>query len=67
MIKNKSYIGVIDDCSDGTIGSLNLPAYMKGEDMIGARVTVELHDENGMPIKKRGKLIGVHEVWTYEH
>jgi len=65
MIKNKSYIGVIDDCSAGTVGSLNLPAYMKGEDMIGARVTVELHDENGMSIKKRGKLIEILEERDY--
>jgi hypothetical protein len=64
MISTKKYIGVIDDCEAGTVGSFNLPAYMKGEDMIGARVTVELHDENGMPIKKRGKLIEILEEWS---
>jgi hypothetical protein len=64
MISTKKYIGVIDDCAAGTVGSFNLPAYMKGEDMIGARVTVELHDENGMPIKKRGKLIEILEEWS---
>jgi len=58
MISTK-YIGVIDDCSAHTVGSFELSSYMNSADMIGARVTVELHDENGMPIKKRGKLIEI--------
>jgi len=64
MISTTRYIGVIDHCSGGTVGSFELPSYMKSSDMIGARVTVELHDENGMPIKKRGKLIEILEEWS---
>jgi len=64
MIGITRYIGVIDNCAAGTVGSFELPSYMKSSDMIGARVTVELHDENGMPIKKRGKLIEILEEWS---
>jgi hypothetical protein len=64
MISTKWHIGVIDDCSDGTVGAFELPSYMKGEDMIGARVKVNAQDKNGMPITKRGKLIEIFEEWN---
>lgn len=66
MIKKISYIGVIDDCSAGTVGSFNLTAYMKGKNMIGSRIKVKLNDENGMPIIKSGKLIEILEEWSNE-
>jgi len=64
MISTKKYVGVIDDCAAGTVGSFELPAYMKSSDMIGARVKVKLNDENGMPITRRGKLIEILEEWS---
>ena len=64
MISTKKYVGVIDDCSAGTVGSFELPSYMKSSDMIGARVKVKLNDENGMPITRRGKLIEILEEWS---
>jgi hypothetical protein len=64
MIGTTRYIGVIDDCSAGTVGSFELPSYMKSSDMIGARVKVKLNDENGMPITRRGKLIEILEEWS---
>jgi len=66
MISTKKYVGVIDDCSAGTVGSFELPSYMNSADMIGARVKVKLNDENGMPIIKSGKLIEIlsQEEWS---
>ena len=64
MISTKKYVGVIDDCAAGTVGSFELPAYMNSADMIGARVKVKLNDENGMPIIKTGKLIEILEEWN---
>ena len=64
MIGTTRYIGVIDDCAAGTVGSFELPSYMKSSDMIGARVKVKLNDENGMPITKHGKLIEILEEWN---
>lgn len=64
MISTKKYIGVIDDCSAGTVGSFELPSYMKSSDMIGARVKIKLHNENGMLITKYGKLIEILEEWS---
>ena len=63
MISTKWHIGIIDDCAAGTVGTFELPIYMKGEDMIGARVKIKAQDKNGMPIIKRGKLIEILKDW----
>lgn len=63
MISTKWYIGVIDDCAAGTVGTFELPSYIKGEEMIGARVKIKAQDNNGTPIIKRGKLIEILEDW----
>jgi hypothetical protein len=64
MISTTRYIGVIDDCAAGTVGSFELPRNMNSADIIGARVKVKLNDENGMPIIKSGKLIEILEEWS---
>ena len=64
MIKSNKYIGMIDDCAAGTVGSLYIPEFFDPAWMIGARVTIELNDENGKLITKRGKLIELLEEWN---
>jgi hypothetical protein len=64
MISTTKYVGVIDDCAAGTVGNFELPDYISSQSMIGARVKINLHDENGMPITKYGKLIEILEEWN---
>jgi len=61
MIKSNKHIGMIDDCAAGTIGTLYIPEFFDPAWMIGARVTIELKDEDGKPIIKSGKLIKILE------
>lgn len=64
MTKTKKYLGVIDDCAAGSAGILELPIFITGQDMIGARVTIEAYDEQGLLVVKRGKLIEILEEWN---
>lgn len=64
MIKSNKHIGMIDDCAAGTVGTLYIPEFFDPAWMIGARVTIELKDEDGKPIIKSGKLIKILEEWN---
>lgn len=44
---------------DDTVGTLS--SDMPEDALIGTQVTVDLHDENGMPIKTSGKVVEVLE------
>lgn len=64
MISNKKYIVMIDDCAAGTVGALYIPEFIEPSRMIGARVTIELNDEDGKLITKRGRMIEILEGWN---
>lgn len=56
------YTVLLEDNTVGTISSDTLDGQSAG-DFIGEIVNVHLHDENGMPIERRGRLV---EVLTEE-
>jgi hypothetical protein len=58
------YHVLLEDHTTGYINSDTIDG-QHAEDFIGERVTVHLHDENGMPIEKTGILIEVLDEALY--